>query len=73
MSISTLISSQGHRERGVQFSESQKDLVTLEKDYEEEHTGTSLGVHWLRFHLAMKRTQVQSLVSELRFHMPLSN
>ena len=31
--------------------------------------GTSLVVQWLRIHLAMKRTQVLSLIRELRFHM----
>ena len=32
--------------------------------------GTSLAVQWLRFHLPMKGVQVQSLVGELRSHMP---
>ena len=30
-------------------------------------------VQWLRTHLAMQRTQVRSLVGELRSHMPRSN
>ena len=36
-------------------------------------TGISLVVQWLRIHLAMQGTQVQSLVGELRSHMPWSN
>ena len=36
-------------------------------------TGTSLMVQWLRICLAMQRTWVQSLVGELRSHMPQSN
>ena len=35
--------------------------------------GTSLMVQWLRIHLAMQRIRVQSLVGELRSHMPQSN
>ena len=34
--------------------------------------GTSLAVQWLRLHLPMQRMQVQSLVRELRSHMPHS-
>ena len=33
--------------------------------------GTSLVVQWLRFMLLVQGIQVQSLVRELRFHMPL--
>ena len=36
-------------------------------------TGTSLAVEWLRSHLAMQRTWVQSLPQELRSHMPVGN
>ena len=36
-------------------------------------TGTSLVVQWLRIHLGMQGTQVQSLVGELRSLMPQSN
>ena len=32
--------------------------------------GTSLGVQWLRLHLPMHGMQVQSLVGQLRSHMP---
>ena len=32
--------------------------------------GTSLVVWWLRLHLPMKGVQVQSLVGELKSHMP---
>ena len=35
--------------------------------------GTSLAVQWLRIHLAMQRTQVQSLMGKLTSHMPWSN
>ena len=35
--------------------------------------GSSLVVQWLRIHLAMQGTQVQSLVRELRSHMPWDN
>ena len=35
--------------------------------------GTSLVVQWLRICLAVQGTQVQSLVGELRYHMPQSN
>ena len=35
--------------------------------------GTSLMVQWLRIHLAMKGMQIQSLVGELRSHLPQSN
>ena len=35
--------------------------------------GTSLVVQWLRIHLPMQGTQVQSLVWELRSHMPRGN
>ena len=35
--------------------------------------GTSLVVQWLEICLEMQRTWVQSLVRELRPHMPLSN
>ena len=34
---------------------------------------TSLVVQWLRIHLAMQRTQVQSLKGKLTSHMPWSN
>ena len=34
--------------------------------------GTATVVHWLRFHLVMKRVRVQSLFRELRSHMPLT-
>ena len=34
------------------------------------NSGTSLVVQWLRIHLAMQGTKVQSLVEELRSHMP---
>ena len=34
-------------------------------------TGTSLVVQWLRIHLPMQGTWVQSLVGELRSHKPL--
>ena len=43
-------------------------LVTMYYDL-----GTSLMVQWLRIHLAMQRIRVQSLVGELRSHMPQSN
>ena len=33
--------------------------------------GTSLAVHGLRFHLSVQGVWVQSLVRELRLHMPL--
>ena len=33
-------------------------------------TGTSLAIQWLRLHLSMQGVQVQSLVRELRYHMP---
>ena len=33
---------------------------------------TSLVVHWLKIHFPMQGTWVQSLVGELRSHMPLS-
>ena len=33
-------------------------------------TGTSLVVQWLRIHLPTQGMWVQSLVSELRLHMP---
>ena len=36
-------------------------------------TGTSLVVKRLRIHLAVQGTRVQSLVGELRSHMPRSN
>ena len=36
-------------------------------------TGTSLVVQWLRIHLAVQGTRVQSLVGELRSHMPRSD
>ena len=36
-------------------------------------SGTSLVVQWLRVSLAMQGTWVQSLVRELRSHMPWSN
>ena len=36
-------------------------------------TGTSVVVQWLRILLGMQGTQVQSLVGELRSHMPRSN
>ena len=32
--------------------------------------GTSLLVPWLRIHLAMQGTRVQTLVGELRLHVP---
>ena len=35
--------------------------------------GTSLMVRWLRIPLAMQGAKVQSLVGELRFHMPRIN
>jgi len=35
--------------------------------------GTSLMVQWLRIHLAMQRTQVQSLMGNLTSYMPWSN
>ena len=35
--------------------------------------GTSLVVQWLRIHFPMQDTQVQSLVGELRSHMPVGN
>ena len=35
--------------------------------------GTSLVVQWLRILLSMQGTLVQSLVRELRFHMPWDN
>jgi len=35
--------------------------------------GTSLVVQWLRLHLAIQGTRVQSLVWELRFRMPWGN
>ena len=35
--------------------------------------GTSMVIQWLRIHLAMQGTRVQSLVGELGFHMPRSN
>ena len=35
--------------------------------------GTSLVVQWLRIHLAMQETQVQSLVQELRSHVLCDN
>ena len=34
--------------------------------------GTSLVVQWVRVHLAMQRKQFQSLVGELRAHIPRS-
>ena len=33
-------------------------------------TGTSLVVQWLRYHLAMQWVHIQSLVGEIRSHMP---
>ena len=38
----------------------------------EDFSETSLVVQWLRIHLAMEGTQVQSLVRELRSHRPWS-
>ena len=35
--------------------------------------GTSLAVQWLRLLLPMQETRVQSLVGELRYHVPLGN
>ena len=43
-------------------------VETSHKDHME--AGTSLVVQWLRIHLAMHGTWVQSLVGELRSHMP---
>ena len=37
----------------------------------EKRIGTFLTVQWLTLHLPMQGVQVQSLVRELRFHMPL--
>ena len=37
----------------------------------EKRIGTFLGVQWSTLHLLMQGLQVQSLVRELRFHMPL--
>ena len=34
------------------------------------HMGTSLAVQWLRFHASNKGAWVQSLIRELRSHMP---
>ena len=36
-------------------------------------TSLILMVQWLRIHLAMQRKQVQSLVGDLRSHIPWSN
>ena len=36
-------------------------------------TGTSVVVQWLRILLEMQGTQVESLVAELKSHMPRSN
>ena len=36
-------------------------------------SGTSLVVQWLRIHLPMQETQVQSLVGELRSHILRGN
>ena len=41
--------------------------------YKNISLGTSLVVQWLRISFAMKGTQVQSLVGELRSHMPQNN
>ena len=43
----------------------EKDII-----YKYFTSGTSLVVQWLRIHLAMHGTQVQSLVKELRSHRP---
>ena len=37
------------------------------------YSGTSLVVQWLRIYLVMQGTWVQSLVRELRSHMPQGN
>ena len=51
------------------------DTLQLKKKTELKNIkwGTSLVVQWLRICLAMQGMQVQSLVRELRFHMPQSN
>ena len=61
----------------VCFSLSIKDTQLLENEFKERvikklHPGTSLVVWWLRIHLCMQGTWVQSLVGELRPHLPLS-
>ena len=40
-------------------------------ELKEGATRISLVVQWLRICLAMQRTQVQSLVRELGFHVPM--
>ena len=47
-----------------------KDANTFSK---RQATGTSLVVQWLRIPFPAKGTQVQSLVWELRAHMPREN
>ena len=37
-----------------------------------QNAGTCLAVQWLRLHLPMQGAQVQSLVGEVRSHMPHS-
>ena len=41
------------------------ETVTLKKEL-----GTSLVVQWIRLHLPMQGVRVQSLVGELRSHVP---
>ena len=41
--------------------------------YSKHYKGTSLVIQWLRIHLETQGTEVQSLITELRSHMPWSN
>ena len=49
--------------------EKSESYVTLTM-FKADHWGTSLVVQWLRICLPKQGTQVQSLVRELRSHMP---
>ena len=57
----------------VSFQCMTKFTTNKKKIKKKSTNGSSLVIQWLRIRLAMQRTGVQSLVRELRSHMPWSN
>ena len=62
-----------HRESSDEVPALLELTCQQQTDSKEVNTRASLVAQGLRVHLAMQGTQVQSLVGELRSHMPQSN
>lgn len=57
----------------ILYAAKQEHSQTLFVSEKKQGAGTSLVVPWLRNHLSVQRMQVQSLIGEIRSHVPCGN